>query len=335
MAPPRLRRATETERLEILACNFAEWGSGLPLAGYVAKEDALHAHPWSVAMKSTWVLAEALPNGSGAAAPILSSCEAYTVEATHGATAGAVWEIASVYTAPDLRRRGYANTMLTALVALAKEEGALGLVLFSDIGAPYYKSIGFTVEAECDDVTWPALAGGTAVEGVRLLSGSALRAVVTSSAGAGRDFSIAPNADQLEWHVAQADFFAGAGGRALPSNGASGACIDTDAAATCSPATVWWCPDKTGEELLILWVEGGGDVASLAALILAARRHAGAIGALRVRAWSCAGVDFVGGVPDGTVEHRKGKLPMLCDLRAGAEGAAAARWHQAQRGVWV
>lgn len=145
------------------------WGGALSLEGYVKREFYLQTVPLAMNCGTThWILTEAgLPPNER---PIYSSCETlrkHGMAATLPAGApepvvvdGIAHGIASVYTDPAYRGKGYAGRMLTDLgeklktwqvessahvdtAATHPDKKTLFSVLYSDIGKTYYASKGW------------------------------------------------------------------------------------------------------------------------------------------------------------------------------------------------
>lgn len=141
---------TEQEKLIQFKLNGAEWRGALSLEAYLRREEVLSKQALTKDDGiSYWILVDtSLPNNpldpdSGTRLP-LASCESYRKKAlvwqngklqeviTHG--------IGSVFCAKHLRKRGYAQRMMTELGKALKtyqttdERDCLFSILFSDIG---------------------------------------------------------------------------------------------------------------------------------------------------------------------------------------------------------
>jgi hypothetical protein len=141
---------TEAEKQIQLTLNAAEWCGALKLPAYLRREDILAETDLTRnGGLSYWILVDtSLPNNpldpqSGTRLP-LASCETYRKKALvwqDGALKEVVCHgIGSVFCANHLRKRGYAQRMMTELGKILKtyqtEEGTecLFSVLYSDIG---------------------------------------------------------------------------------------------------------------------------------------------------------------------------------------------------------
>ena len=338
--PASIRATTEAERIAICNDNFAEWGYGLSASQYLARENLLDAHAWSRLGKTTWILVD-----DDSAPTPLSSCETYSVASSHGR----VWEIASVFTAPPLRKQGHASALLRALIQRAAEQRVAGLVLFSDIDPAFYKRIGFGVQApSANDVVWPAETGFSLLSHMqqpRVVWLTSLDELALPQRTAPpSDFFIMPTREQLQWHIDAAEFYGSLrDGRSSAHPIYHGATVSSiSSVGVTSSASIVWCPDKTGSELTILFIDAGVEE-DVRALIGAAREYAGAAGMQAVRAWQIPTLGSAAAAMGGKVVPRKGAHPMLCLCSEGGADSSAAsdddttvlRWEDCQRGVWV
>lgn len=75
---------------------------------------------------------------------LLASCKRYERTARVGSRRLRACGIGAVFTAQELRGRGYASAMLGALLDAARDEGFGAAYLFSDIRPQFYAQLGFT-----------------------------------------------------------------------------------------------------------------------------------------------------------------------------------------------
>jgi hypothetical protein len=127
-----IKFANSEEHLAIAKDNYVEWGKGLTLDQYLARERILQA---------VW-MPKAVIFGNG-----LSSCEIYErtgllVQPDGSVSTPTVLSIASVFTPPCHRRKGYATQMLKQVKSLVNLDQIS--LLYSDIGPQYYSSLGWT-----------------------------------------------------------------------------------------------------------------------------------------------------------------------------------------------
>lgn len=147
-----LKKATKDQATAVAKLNFVEWGTTLTLDQYLEREALLgatdfgHGHP-------VWVL---VPRTNPGTLDFLSSCETYPkpivykrLDGTvvHGTTHG----IASVFTPPIHRGKGFCSTMLKMLreqfgkESLEKGGQLVGSHLYSDIGPVFYDRLGWSL----------------------------------------------------------------------------------------------------------------------------------------------------------------------------------------------
>jgi GNAT superfamily N-acetyltransferase len=95
---------------------------------------------------------------------LLSAFKEYDLQGMLGLRPLRIVGIGAVYTPPALRRKGHAFAMLESALVRARESGADGALLFSDIDIRYYERLGFVpVESRESSVTalqLPRVSGG-------------------------------------------------------------------------------------------------------------------------------------------------------------------------------
>ncbi|KAF2219240.1 hypothetical protein BDZ85DRAFT_46249 [Elsinoe ampelina] len=171
-----LKNPTPEEIKEQLTHNSLEWRGPLSTEAYFRREDVLANQDLTRSGGLTsWILARNLPDGSRQA---VCSCETIRKRAFLAlASTGKVQDVtcygvASVFTIPEHRGKGYASTMFTNLEKWMDEEGrGKGgfSVLYSDVGKEFYAKHGWTPKQSAH-VT--LLVGGAEmgnVDGVRWL----------------------------------------------------------------------------------------------------------------------------------------------------------------------
>src|SRR5690348_7346079 len=127
----RLSIATLEEQRQRDHLTHDAWGEKLTAEQFVVREERLRAHAWPRADLTTWFLRD----DDGA---VLASCETYRMRSFLDGGAGESHGIASVYTEPRLRGRGYATQLMDLVLARVRDErpAAHAMLLFSDVGAP-------------------------------------------------------------------------------------------------------------------------------------------------------------------------------------------------------
>lgn len=244
-----LTHPTPAERLRIWSQTHPMWGTAMPHDDYLRREEYLTTVPLAKDGGIThWILTDgSLPPD---ARPILSSCESLRKRAVACGPApaarvrdGYAHGIASVFTEPQLRGKGYARRMLRELGEALRTWQAdattesLFSVLYSDIGKEFYAAVGWAVMPS-GHVAFPpvqspatseaALGGGghggaraigyhelaelCAVD-ERLLRAELPRrpAALLEKQGAGGSpashcAAIVPDLDQMLWHLMREDF---------------------------------------------------------------------------------------------------------------------------------
>jgi GNAT superfamily N-acetyltransferase len=297
----RLVRATPAEAAARDALTFTAWGGGLTLPDYQRREATLRAHPWAARALRSWSWLG--PDG------VLASCETYQVASAVGLAVGHAEVVASVFTAPERRGRGYASALLRALTARGVEEGAQALVLFSEVGAALYERLGFAAVPSVDWVL-PALPEDAAPP---------LPAPLEPGPGPAPQpggLQLRREAGQVAWHLERERFLAVALGRRRPR---------TPGARLPGGSSIGWTAFYRPEELQVLWLEAAGP-AEAAQLLGAAQRTAGEAGLARVRHWAAEGAappDLAG----LQVRPRDDELPMF--------SGPARRWDGIERASWA
>ncbi|KAL2129322.1 hypothetical protein VTI74DRAFT_7931 [Chaetomium olivicolor] len=242
-----LTHPTPAERLRTWALTYPKWGPALSEKDYLTREAYLTTVPLARDGGIThWILTVAgLP---GDERPVLSSCESLRKRAVCTTREGKVVEgvahgIASVFTDPAFRGRGYASRMMNELgkrlrgwqtgSAGSKTGGAGGAeeeeavekgrslfsVLYSDIGKKFYAKHGWAPFASCH-VAWKpkAVEGGVGLKTARVIGyhelaelcavdERLLRGSLARMAGDGKTHAaILPELDTMLWHLMREDF---------------------------------------------------------------------------------------------------------------------------------
>lgn len=128
---------------EILDDTFVIWSDGLTRANYARYNDGQMRTPWGRRSLDRVALVE-----HGA---VQSSLKRYRFNAHLDGRAISVLGLGAVFTQPSARNRGAAARLIEAVLADAGAAGTECALLFSEIGAGYYKRLGF-VEIPRDEV---------------------------------------------------------------------------------------------------------------------------------------------------------------------------------------
>jgi GNAT superfamily N-acetyltransferase len=311
----QLRPANDDEKRARDLLTHAAWGQRLTPAQFAEREVQLRAHPWARENMTTWFLC-------GAAGEVLASCETFRMESFAAAARGSTYGVASVFTEPALRGRGYASRMMERLVRAlpARDPAAQASILFSDVGAPLYERAGYVARPAFDVLQ--ATEAGDPGAGVDALVTDATLAAEHARLSRPEDagFVVWPTAAQLDWHLERERAYAEVFARARPP-----AC-----GARAGDAAAFWAADFKNEKLVVLLAHAPSADA-LEALARAARRAAGAAGLREVALWDSPaplGVRLL----DGRRVEREGSLPMICPLAPVVDPGS---WSFIPRGLWI
>jgi hypothetical protein len=147
-----LKKASKEQAIAVATLNSIEWGGKLTLERYLEREEVLGAtdfgrgHP-------VWVL---VPKEDPNTTDFLSSCETYPKPLVYkrpdgSVSTGTTHGIASVFTPPAHRGKGFCSTMLKLLRERFSKETSenghklVGSHLYSDIGPEFYDRRGWTL----------------------------------------------------------------------------------------------------------------------------------------------------------------------------------------------
>lgn len=151
----KLEQASLLEYVQTAYLNADEWKGPLSIENYLQREDALQAVDLTRDGRITgWILtSDSLPKNPDGSRPIFASCESIPKHAymiRDGAFENVtVHGVASVYTRPEYRGKGYAGRMMSELGKKLETwqsvDGSVNpfSVLFSDIGQTYYAKFGW------------------------------------------------------------------------------------------------------------------------------------------------------------------------------------------------
>lgn len=285
---------------DLLTCEA--WGAGLSPEGFAERERRLRAQAWARRTMTTWLW---LDEGSG---DVLSSCETFRmpsfIELDNNQIHGSSYGIASVFTEPSLRGRGYASQMLAHLPQRLRERdpSIQSCVLYSDVGAAIYERIGFQARPAMDRIFLPE--EGAAGEGVELVGEGELLEALSLVPLPRAGFVIQPVADQLDWHLERERVYTRLlSGERPPAIGAR-----------VGDAVMLWASYYKSRELFILLAHAARPE-ELYVLLRSARRVARVCGLSRVICWDHPPeLPFEEGAEGGQRTVRDGSLPMLLPL---------------------
>ena len=304
----KLRLADEAEKRARDRQAHDAWGAQLSVDGYVAREERLRRHVWAHDAMRTWFWLAADET-------LLASCETYRMDGWHQGVRGDVWGVASVFTEAALRGRGHATAMIDRLLDVARAEGVVASILYSDVGERQYARSGYGVRPAEDRLFAPA--EGMIADGVDALIADGESLAHAANRPADEAFIVWPSTAQLDWHVERTRTYGELLARpALPFVGARA-----------GDGQIRWMVDWKSDSLKVtLLATTRGDEAT--ALVQAARRMAGALGLREVRLWAQPWPFDIG----GERVARADSLPMLAPL---VPSLTASDWRHIPRAVWV
>jgi hypothetical protein len=309
-ATPEMSRARDR-------ATHAAWGGPLSMEAYAALEWRLRGHPWSRDAVALWLLCA---DGGD----VLSSCETYRMTSLRcaGLAAGHSYGVASVYTEPQLRRRGYVGELLGRLAdhLTGTDPDAQAMILYSDVALGVYQRCGFVARPALEWVF--ASLPGDPRDGVdELLGEDRLAPVLAGVPRPVTPFLIWPTAAQIDWHLERERIFAKVMARTRPP--AWGARL--------GGAAAFWCAEYRSGALmvLLLYAPGRGEAQ---ALLTSARRAAHAAGLARTLVWKLPGD---GPWSQAGIEDRSERLESVPMIRPLAPGVRAADWNWIPRALWV
>lgn len=313
----KLVEATEEEKLARDPLCHTAWGTRLTPEQFFERERRLRGHPWARERMITWLWKD--DRGE-----VLASCETFRMDSVIAGTDwGSTYGVASVFTEPRLRGRGYCTGMMKALVQRLRESDprAQGSILFSDVGAPLYERAGYVARAGMDRV-WSPLPGDPR-EGV---DASFTDADVPREQAAmpvpEASFVVWPSAGQLDWHLERERAYSALMQRPRPSH----------CGARVGDSRAFWMGDLKDGRLMVLMLQAG-SAEDATALLQSARRvaHAAQLGEVRlydVRVPFAWPNDERG----GRLAERDGGLAMLAPLDARVRPE---EWHGVMRALWM
>src|SRR5262245_35511239 len=160
---------------QVLDATFPVWHDGLSRDGYARLNAAQMRAPWGAAH----LRRVALVDGGGR---LLSSAKRYRLRAKVAGREVSVCGIGAIFTPTACRRHGYARELVERILAREREEGAGMAMLFSEIGAAFYKRLAFE-PVPVDEVTVNVdLRGGAPAMLVRAGSESDLASIASMHA---------------------------------------------------------------------------------------------------------------------------------------------------------
>lgn len=221
-----LTNPSQEESIRVWTGSHPYWGTALSLESYISREVAQYSIPLSRNNGLTpWILT----NPTLLPRPIFSSCEILKKRALVRSPDGAITEgiahgVASVFTEPQERKKGYAGAMMGKIgemlegVQAEKKGGALFSVLWSDIGKQFYAKRGWKV-FESSHLEFPATKSTPELpENLKIIGFDDLpelaeadekllrKQIIDAPQSTTTLVGIMPDLDQLQWHLAREAF---------------------------------------------------------------------------------------------------------------------------------
>lgn len=170
-----LSLATAAECVERDAVMFTHWGDGWTADGFMNREAALGAHVWGQHHKQYFVLKALMPpagqtpivastvfdskcdesstcTAEMGAYRVVANAEVYAVHSVVDGVHGCSYILTSVFVDTCARKMGWGTTLITQIIAALETQvppppfrgcAVHAAVLFSEIGAKYYRRLGF------------------------------------------------------------------------------------------------------------------------------------------------------------------------------------------------
>ena len=138
----------------ILDFTYPIWNEGLTRAAYGRWNGAQLLTPWGRDHLHRFALLDEQDR-------LLASAKRYRFDVRLDGRDVRMSGLGAVFTPPDLRGRGYASQLVEQLVEQERQEGAAMASLFSEIGEPFYRRLGFTL-VPLEEVTLEVIQKGGA-----------------------------------------------------------------------------------------------------------------------------------------------------------------------------
>lgn len=220
-----LSHPTREECIIISSNNAVSWKDSLTFSLYLKESEYLTTVPLAQdGGMTTWILTDKdLPPGHRR---LLCSCETFRKRSLTSDVKGKVQEgivhgIASVFTPPKYRHRGYAARLMNDLAKVLRSWQSeaipcIGTILYSDIGKHYYANLGWLPDANVDYIfkpakaSWPLLAKSILNSDLATLcendEAMVRHAMATPVNHIERRFTVIPDRDHMLWHITKEEF---------------------------------------------------------------------------------------------------------------------------------
>ena len=221
-----LTHPTPNECVKIWTSTSASWRDSLTVPSYLQEQLFLTTVPLAKNNgMTTWILVE--KNLSQDQRPILCSCETFLKRSLMSNTDGMVEEvilhgIASVFCAPEYRRRGYAARHMTELAKAlytwrSDQAKVVGSVLYSDIGKEFYAKLGWQPNSTNWHVEFPPMNVPRSSLTQELVEDDLAElcerdeaiiraAMATPTHRIKKLFTVLPDLDHMLWHIGKENY---------------------------------------------------------------------------------------------------------------------------------
>jgi GNAT superfamily N-acetyltransferase len=224
-----LSQPTPDEQLRLWTTTAGTWGDSDQVPLWLGRFRYLTTIPLAKDGGMTmWILTDAEYPPCGR--PILSSCDtilkrSVTCDGQGNTQDNIIHGIASVFTPPEYRRRGYAARLMKELATKlhgwqSEHTPCIGSILYSDIGETYYTNLGWHVDTADSQynfkpaqVPWPAGAKGIRkpwltelCERDEAIIRKSMKVVTDEPK---RQMTIIPDVAHMLWHIAKEEFMSG------------------------------------------------------------------------------------------------------------------------------
>jgi GNAT superfamily N-acetyltransferase len=189
----------------VLDQTYPIWGEGLSLGAYKSWNRGQMATRWGRNHLHRVVLTDG--------GDVLASAKRYDFESVSPIDSVPIVGIGAVFTPEPLRGRGHARELIELMVRDAESHGCRYALLFSEIGAAYYESMGFrTVPRAMQSIEIVRKAGPPATF-VRSGEMADLAEIATINARyrAGASFALVRSPEQIEFSFSRRRLLAGLG----------------------------------------------------------------------------------------------------------------------------
>lgn len=294
------------------------WAKGISVDDYLRRERFLKTRPYAAGMTIHALLDD---DGSDLQAQILASCETYRVPVVVPGrrTIGFGLGVASVFVDEPLRGHGFAATLIQHVHDHFRAQGAAMMYLMSEIGPTLYARLGY-VATPLSLRRFPAapLPAGLRVEPIHA---DELATLIPRLPPPSSPLYIPANREQLDWHFARGQFYAGLAQGELP----------TEIGARSADAVAIWDVDHRPDcrRVRVLLVAAEKPSVHVEHVLCAAAAAAHAVGLPFAEVWETAALSpFL----DGGIKIEADDLPMLCPL---APDVSATDFLDVQRFHWL